>query len=383
MKRLSLTLFKNESIVTLCIAVIWQLVMTLIGWQIAPEQGFLGHMLHWDAGWYQNILTHAYGAEANPASPAFYPLFPLAVWFTSFLLFGLIPYEASALILNTACLWLILLALIRIGGKFSLTRRGITVMILALLTFPSAFFLHVFYSEALFIAIGLWAYLAALNKQWWLSGVLLALLTASRLPSLLFVALCGLEFLRAHDWNIKKSLNPKILWFLLAPLGMIAYSTYLSVMRDNYRAMFDAYTATSDWTYHSLNFNIFETLFTTANAAAQSLLTLSPTYEVFINYALPLACIVLIAASLYFVWRAKPYGIPLALFGVLSIILFTLNGNVVSVHRYALACLPIFITVGILAKHRKVAYALIALTILSFGVQLFIYTKFINDIFAG
>ena len=84
MKRLSLTLFKNESIVTLCIAVIWQLVMTLIGWQIAPEQGFLGHMLHWDAGWYQNILTHAYGAEANPASPAFYPLFPLAVWFTSF-----------------------------------------------------------------------------------------------------------------------------------------------------------------------------------------------------------------------------------------------------------------------------------------------------------
>ena len=31
---------------------------------------------------------------------------------------------------------------------------------------PAAFFLHSFYSEAVFCALGFWAYLFALRRQW-------------------------------------------------------------------------------------------------------------------------------------------------------------------------------------------------------------------------
>lgn len=373
---------RKDTVYTLGIALFWQLSLTLIGWLLSPEQGILGHMSHWDAGWYKHILATAYGPDASPASPAFYPLFPLIIGMLSSVTFTAVPQEVLVLLVNTAALWFALLALVRIGAIFKFTRRAKLVSVLIFLGFPSAFFMHAFYGEALFIALGLWAYLNALQKRWWVTGLLLALLTASRLPSLLFVALCGLEFFQAYGWKMKKIVNRNLLWFLLAPLGLIAYALYLQVARGDFLAMFHAYSATNDWTYQKFNPNIFGTLYETGERVVQSALTLHPTYEVFINYALPLFCIVLIAASAFYLWK-KPHGIPLALFGFLSIILFTLNSNVVSVHRYALACLPLFIAAGVLAKHKKAAVTLIILGVLSYGVQLFLYMKFIHDIFAG
>ena len=382
MKKL-LPFLKTDIAITLIVAILWQSLLLFIGWFIAKDQGVLGHMSHWDAGWYKSIITHGYSDADNPAAPAFYPLFPLLVSGVSLVTFGA-PHEVAALIINTVALWLALLALLRIGEYFSIKSRSTkTILIAAFLSFPSAFFLHTFYGEAIFIAIGLWSYLFALQKKWWATGILLALITASRLPGLLFVALCGLEFLRAHDWNIKKSLNPKILWFLLAPIGFLLYGLALHFIRGDFLAMFHAYTATNDWVYQKFNPNIIDTIYETGATVTHAIVTLNPTYEIFINYALPLASIVLIIASSIYLWKRKPYGPPLALFGLLSIILFSLNSNLVSVHRYTLACLPIFIAIGLLAKHRKAAPYLVVAGVISIGVQLFIYSKFINDVFAG
>ena len=375
-------LLKNPFLLTLLIAVTWQLTYTLIGWLFAPSGALLSHMNHWDAGWYHHIIALGYSVDGSPAAPAFYPLFPLTVSAVHTISLGLLSYEASALIINTTSLWAILLGLLALGKKLSMTKRGTVVMILAFLSFPTALFLHMFYSEALFIAIGLWAYLAALNKRWWIVGVLLAILTAARLPALLFVALCGLEFLRAHEWNVRKIFNKQLLWFFLAPIGIVAYGIYLYFKRGDFLAMAHAYSATNDWTYHAFTPNIFGTFYNTSVEIIQSALTLHPTYEAFVNYALPLFCIILIAAAAVYLWK-KPYGIPLSLFGILSIILFSINGNLVSVHRYALACIPLFIAVGHLAKRPKLAVAIVAACILSIGVQLFLYAKFVNDIFAG
>ena len=85
------------------------------------------------------------------------------------------------------------------------------------LSAPAAFFLHVFYGKALFLALSLWAYLFALKRNWIGVGILLALLTAARLPALLVIGLCGLEYLHSYSWNLKKAFNKNILWFLLAP----------------------------------------------------------------------------------------------------------------------------------------------------------------------
>lgn len=91
-------------------------------------------------------------------------------------------------------------------------------------------------------------------------GVILALLTAARLPSLLIIGLCALEYLRSYGWSIKKAFNKHLLWFLLAPLGFIAYALYLYILHGNALGMFSAYDATTDWAYQVFNPNIIETI---------------------------------------------------------------------------------------------------------------------------
>src|SRR5690606_32700962 len=100
-----------------------------------------------------------------------------------------------------------IVALMRIVAHFKASRHQQFIAVAAFLCFPSAFFLHTFYTEALFIALAFWAYLFALQRKWWAMGILLAVLTASRLPSVLFVALCGLEYLRSYSWNIRQAFN--------------------------------------------------------------------------------------------------------------------------------------------------------------------------------
>ena len=382
-KRIALFL-KTDLGIALCIAVGWQLLFTGLGWLLAPQQGLLGHMNHWDAGWYQHVIADAYSTQGSPAAPAFYPLFPLAVSALTTIGFGFIGQDLAALLIDTVSLWLIVAALFKITSKFKASRFTQYIAVAAFLSFPSAFFLHVFYSEALFIAVAFWAYWWALEKKWRYVGMLLAVLTAARLPSLLFVALCGLEYLRAYHWDIKRALNKNILWFLLAPIGFILYGVYLLIVRGDFLAMFHAYHTTSDWTYQTFNPNIFATLYDAAKTAIQSALTLHPTYDAFINYALPLMCILLLlACSIYLLKTLKSHGVPLFIFGMLSIILFTVNSNVVSVHRYVLACLPIFIAFALLARKKTWRYLIIGLCIVGLCVQLFIYAKFVHGIFAG
>jgi len=376
--------FKTDFGTALILAVCWQLIMTLIGFIAASHQGFFGHMDQWDAGWYKHIIEYGYALQGNPAAPAFYPLFPLIINILSTLTFHVFDVRLLVLVINTLALWFILVALMRIVAKFSTSKAAQRIAVLAFLSFPSAFFLHVFYGESLFIAIAFWAYLSALNKKWWLVGILLGILTAARLPSLLFIGLCILEYIRSYDWNIKKALNKNILWFLIAPVGFISYGFYLLAVRGDFLAMFHAYSATNDWTYQVFNLNIFATLYNTVAKIIQSATSLHPTYEVFINYALPLACVlVLIISSVYILVKLGSKAIPLFVFGILAIVMFTLNSNVVSVHRYILGCLPIFIAVTLLGRQKLQRYLIITACLLSVLIQLFIYIKFANGIFAG
>jgi len=57
-----------------------------------------------------------------------------------------------------------------------------------LLIFPTAYFLHIGYTEALFMALVLGSFLAARTERWWLAG-LIGGLAALALIVYLFVAL--------------------------------------------------------------------------------------------------------------------------------------------------------------------------------------------------
>lgn len=375
----------------LIIALSWQTIMTVIGVYFAMRSGspsisdaFVSHMNHWDAGWYQHVLAYAYSPQGSPAAPAFYPLFPGLVGLVSFLSFGLIDHMITGLIINTAALWLVVVAFIRILRHFTTSRSAIALGVALFLCFPAAFFMHVFYGEAVFVALGLWAYAFALQRRWWAVGALLAVLSAARLPSVLFMALCALEYLRSYGWKIKKALNPHALWFFLAPLGFIVYGTYLAVVRQDFFAMFHAYAATNDWTYQVFSPNIFATIGGAFSTVIGATASRQFTYDIFINDFIPLVALaMLIVSSIYCLRLPKGRGVPLGAFGLLATIMFTLNGNVVSVHRYILPCVVIYVSAA--AWHRRSWRSVIlwGIALASLVLQLYLYMKFVSDVFAG
>ena len=381
-------LFKNDFTVAFTIAFLWQITMTVIGYLLLPDPANsspLHHTTLWDGNWYLGIIESQY--RGGPAAPAFYPLFPTIIGSIHFITFGIFGYAVIGLFVNTIALMFMIAGLLKIAREFDLHERARFLPITFLLLAPSAFFLHQFYGEAVFTALGTWAYLFALQRKWLAMGILLAFLTASRLPSLLIVGLCLLEYVRSYDWSVKKAINSRIFSFILAPLGFIAYGIYLQVVRNDFFAMFHAYGSTKDWIYHKFDPNFIMTIGEEVHRVILALAgVIRINSDLLVGSAIPLFMLItLFGCSLYLILKTKGKSIPLGIFGLVSIIFFTLNSNVISVHRYTLPCLTIYIALSLLyVNHRKLRPLLIGFGVVTISIQVllvvFLYT---SDKFVG
>jgi len=376
----------SDVAIAFILAVLWQALMALFGAILSPDRsGALDHTMQWDAHWYLNILGERY--LVNPLSPAFYPLFPLVVGMLSVITFHSIPYSQLGLLVNTVSLALAIAALLTISREFGVHNfRYATVALF--LTAPAAIFTHLFYSEALFVALGFWAYAFALQRRWFFVAITLAFLTATRLPSVLFLGLCGLEYLRAYKWNMRKAINRNLLGlFLLAPAGFLLYGLYLFAVRGNFFAMFSAYKSSRAWAYLSFEPNFFYTIFRSARETGRAVIGKRIfDNDMIVNYAIPLLCLtILLGCSVYLLYTYRGKGVPLGIFGLCSIVFVTVNNTLLAVHRYLLPCLGIYIALALIyADYRRlrVVVVTIALTLLA-AQAIIIYMLFVAKDFAG
>ena len=60
----------------------------------------------------------------------------------------------------------------------------------------------------------------------------------------------------------------------------------------------------------------------------------------------------LFVSSVYVLVALRSKGVPLALFGFASIVMLTMNSNVVSVHRYLLPCLVLYVALVLFGERR-------------------------------
>jgi hypothetical protein len=232
------------------------------------------------------------------------------------------------------------------------------------------------YSEALFCALGFWAYLFALRRQWVRMGLCLMPLTASRITAVLFVVLCLLEFFRAKNWRPRDLLSRHLLWFPAAFVGLGGYMLYLQVVAGDPTANIRGHRM---WPYHVFNPNIFGTISREATATANALWHGPLNTDNLISHILPLtALIVLAAVSGYLLYALRGDGVPLGVFGLVSIVMLVLNSNIISVHRYVLPCLGIYLGLVLLTERRPglkpLVYGLMFTHTLVFA---FLYSMFI------
>jgi hypothetical protein len=251
-----------------------------------------------------------------------------------------------------------------------------------MITAPPAFFLHVLYSEALFCALGFWAYLFALRRQWAWMGLCLIPLTATRITAVLFVGLCLLEFLRAGNWRPRRLLSWPALWFPAAFLGFGGYLLYLQVIAGDPTVTFAAQRM---WTYHVFNPNVAGTIAREIDISTGVLLHGPLTNQNLVDHLLPGAALLMLAAmSLYLLHALRGAALPLAIFGLASIVMFTLNSNIISVHRYVLPCLSIYLGLALLTERRPTlrpaVYGLMFTHTLVLG---FLYSAFVAGTWSG
>ena len=203
----------------------------------------------WDAVHYYSIAIGGYNFYySNPMPgneptglPAFFPMFPLLTRIMSTLLGGLrppaplpiwaaspVPLLAGVLVVHGAALlafWLLFRLAREETGDEATARRAVLYTAI----FPLAFYYAIPYTESLFLATTVGAFLAARNQQWVRAGLWGAAASATRLTGLLLLPVLLIEL--ALAWR-RGELRPPawgraVLGLLLVPVGLLLFMLHL------------------------------------------------------------------------------------------------------------------------------------------------------------
>ena len=169
----------------------------------------------WDALHYQDLAKFGYHASA--VSISFYPLFPWCVRLIAHLNGD---YLADAFIVSGAAsvaAAVLLRRVVQLDYSADIAQSAVWFFLI----FPTAYFLHIGYSEALFLALALGSVLAARTERWWLAGVLGALSWMTRPVGVVLVPTLAVEAL--HECIRTKRWQWRWLWIGLIPAGFGVY----------------------------------------------------------------------------------------------------------------------------------------------------------------
>ena len=199
------------------------LLMTLLG--VAAGE-YVDKWRLWDAELFVTIAEHGYdgepGTRPDVGLPAFFPGMPLALRAVHLV----VPdWSAAGLIISLVAGAVAMVALAKLAELEG--ARG-WAAVLALVLFPTAVFLTAGYSESLFLAFAIPAWLAARQQRWPAAAVLAAGASCVRITGLFLAVALVVEF-----WQRRQPVR-RAPWLVVPFLPLVAYSSY-------------HFTRTGDW----------------------------------------------------------------------------------------------------------------------------------------
>ncbi|MEV4948936.1 mannosyltransferase family protein [Streptomyces sp. NPDC053755] len=203
--------------------------------------GVLTPFEHWDWGHFLHIARDGYFPDPAPGAAsaeavgdnreAFFPGFPLLLRAVHLL----VPHwTAAGLLISLAAGAVAVLALARIARHHLPDTDGGRRAVLFLLVSPCGIFLAAGYTEALFLALALPAWLAARRHAWAAAATLTALATTVRVSGLFLAAGIALHFLLAahadrRHWR-------RLPWTALPVVPPALYTLYLHAHTGDWMA---------------------------------------------------------------------------------------------------------------------------------------------------
>jgi Mannosyltransferase (PIG-V) len=330
--------------------------------------GRLNLWSHWDGVWYSQIAAEGY---TNLASTAFFPLYPLLM--RSFAdLFG------GPLSLGALSLWGVLISLAAFPfalyfiyqiAQAHFSEQTAKKAVLALCFFPTTFFFNAVYTESLFLALSagsLWA--VRVRKNLLLGCALAAFASATRNVGVFLVVPLAYEWLKGgvgregggeEEYGWGRALG----CLALAPSGLAAYAVYLWV---RFGDLFLFYSAQSYWNRRPINLSTLATdVVVEAYESVVALLEPPPPADSVLEGLMGRLNVATDAYNLLFLL----FAVALLLLG-LRVLPFSLSAYafllsiptvffgkpetpLMAFPRYVLVAFPLFITLAVLLKNRR------------------------------
>ena len=186
--------------------------------RVTGPRGWLEIWNRWDALNYQKLAQFGYQAtgELQPLL-VFYPLYPWTVR-----LFGFVTrdYLVSAFIVSTLASLvtaIVLQRLVELDYSKELAQRAVWFLFI----FPTSYFLHIGYTESLFLMLALSCVFAARKQRWLLAGLFGALTCLTRANGLVLVPALMVE--AAHQYWTTRRWQWQWLWIGAVGLGFGGY----------------------------------------------------------------------------------------------------------------------------------------------------------------
>ena len=202
------------------------------------QPGLLDPWHRWDAPHYTDIAVFGYMADDpgtlsardyEQAYPGdldlyivFFPLFP---WLVAAINVAVREPIVSAFVVATVASLFVAPLLYRLvkedlGERIGLWSAGL------LLVFPTAYFLHIGYTESLFLALAFGSLWLARTNRWWLAGLLAALAALTRANGLILVPTLLVE--AWLQWRASPDRRLRVAWVAIAGAG-IGFGVYLAL----------------------------------------------------------------------------------------------------------------------------------------------------------
>lgn len=312
----------------------FQAYQVIVNTSINSWDDFFGIWKRWDAVHYLDIAQDGYTTVGDRKYDlAFFPFFPLLVRIVSFvignfLIGGII---VSGIFSIVAAYFLKKITLLDYSKETAFSA------VFFLFIFPTSYFLHIPYTESLFLALAIGAFYFARKGSWLLVGIFGLFACMTRINGIFLIP--ALLFEIFYEYQATKFFNRKWLWLLLIPIGFLVY---LSV---NYYVTGDAFsflTFQREHWFKDLDFpwkGIIETF--------NSFLYRSPSESMTTGFQeLLFVGIGLLATVFSWLKQRKSYSVWMTL----NWMLFVSTSFILSVPRYTLTLFPMFIAFAYLSE---------------------------------
>lgn len=305
-----------------------------------PSEDFAASWSHWDGFRYLNIAEDWYG-RGHGREIVWYPLYPLAINMTTFLL-----KDAATAAVTLSILFSIIASIL----LFKLTRldfdeRTATLAVLFMNIFPTSFFLQAAYTESLFLTLTIGAFYWFRKEGFILSGVLGALATATRPNGIILIPALLVE---AFSKKRSKEYWKKAI-VALSAMG-IGFGAYLGLNQLKFGNSFYYLAIYREYQNQELAFPW--------QGVASVVQRLNSDWA---HYSkIELGAFIFGAAAALFAFKEirKSYGV----YTILNLLLATSVSYLISLPRYLLTLFPIFIALGGIKK-RIIIFAICAASI--------------------